>query len=89
MIRYVLNKILSIKLWNIFKTILLEFIRDLSYFKCKGRICRNLKEDRSSEDVKSLPIDTEELKYKYQMGFVIPVVYTLTYAYRIIVYGFI
>ena len=34
---------------------------------------------QSGEDVKLLPINTNGLKYKYQMGIVTPVVYTLTY----------
>ena len=56
-------------------------MRNIRYFKCKGRICENLKDDRSGEDVILSFIDTKELKYKYQMGVVIPVVYTLTDVY--------
>lgn len=40
--------------------------------------------NRSGEDVLSLIIDIKELKCKYQMGVVFPVVYTLTYVYQII-----
>jgi hypothetical protein len=55
----------------------------MRYFKCKGKICINLKDDHAGVDVILYYIDTEELKYKYRMGFVTPVVYTLTYVYRI------
>jgi len=54
---------------------------NIRYFKCKGEICQNLRDDRSGEDVILSFIDTQELKYKYRMGFVTPVVYTLTDVY--------
>jgi len=44
-------------------------------------MCKNLKDDRPGEDVILWYIDIQELKYKYRMGVVIPVVYTLTYVY--------
>jgi hypothetical protein len=56
-------------------------MRNIRHFKCKGRICKNLKDDQSGEDVILSYIDIQELKYKYRMGIVIPVVYTLTYVY--------
>jgi len=40
-----------------------------------------LKDDQTGEDVILWIIDTQELKYKYRMGFVSPVVYTLTNVY--------
>jgi len=40
-----------------------------------------LKDDQAGEDVIFWAIDTQELKYKYRMGFVTPVVYTLTNVY--------
>lgn len=43
----------------------------------------NLRDDLPGENIKLSVIDTQELKYKYQMGVVSPVVYTLTYVYLI------
>ena len=40
--------------------------------------------NRSGENVLLLIIDIKGLKYKYQMGVVVPVVYTLTYVYRML-----
>jgi len=41
--------------------------------------------NRSGENVLLLIIDIKGLKYKYQMGVVVPVVYTLTYVYRMLI----
>jgi len=82
MVGCVLNKIRGLKFWNIFHTNQLEYGRDIRYFRCKGKICRYLRDDQSGEDVISWHIDIKELKYKYRMGVVFPVVYTVTYVYQ-------
>ena len=63
--------------------IITGYFRNIRYFKCKGKICKNLKDDQSGEDVILCYIDTQELKYKYRRGFETPLVYTLTNVYPI------
>jgi hypothetical protein len=79
----VFSKKRGLKPWIIIYTNKLEYCRNIRYFKCKGKICKNLKDDQSGEDVILCYIDTQGLKYKYQMGFETPVVYTLTNVYPI------
>jgi len=71
-----------LKFWNIFNTTQLEYYGVTRYFRCKGKICRNLRDDHPGEGVVSFFIDSKEQKYKYRMGVVLPVVYTVTYVYQ-------
>jgi hypothetical protein len=77
----VFTKKLDFTSWNSINTNKLDYTGDIRYFKCKGKICQNLKDDQTGEDVIFWAIDTQELKYKFRMGFVTPVVYTLTNVY--------
>jgi hypothetical protein len=86
---FVLDKRRGTKPWIIINTNKLEYCRNKRHFKCKGKICKNLKDDQSGEDVLLYYIDTYELKYKYRMGFETPVVYTLTNVYPISVYKYL
>jgi hypothetical protein len=79
----VLIKKRGLQPWIIIYTNKLEYHRNLRYFKCTGEIGENLRDDQSGEDVRLCYIDTPGLKYKYQMGFETPVVYTLTNVYPI------
>jgi len=47
----VLIKRRGFKPWGIINTDWLEYCRYIRYFKCKGKICENLKDDQSGEDV--------------------------------------
>ena len=59
MVWCVFNKRRDYKFWTIIKTIKLEYVRNIRYFKCKGEICINLRDDQSGEDVILLFIDTQ------------------------------
>lgn len=59
MVWSVFNKIRGCKLWTIINTTRLEYIRNTRHFKCKGEICKNLKDDQSGEDVVLYYIDTQ------------------------------
>jgi hypothetical protein len=80
----VFDKRRDIKSWTVINTCKLEYNGGMRYFECKGKICINSKDDLSGEDVILRYIDTKEQKYKYRMGFVTPIVYTLTYVYLIV-----
>lgn len=51
-------------------------------------MCWNLGDDRSSGNAIQFIIDTTGQRYKYQMGVVTPVVYTVTSVYLIIIGAF-